>query len=154
MRIVVGFTPGGGADTTMRIIGQWLSERFGQPVIVENKPGASTNLSVQSVLSAPPDGYTLLLVSGSQASNASLYDALPFNFMRDLSPVAFVADVPLVMVVHPSVPADTVKTFVDFAKTIPGRLRMASFGTGSPSHLAGELFKAAAGVDMIHVPYR
>jgi tripartite-type tricarboxylate transporter receptor subunit TctC len=154
MRIVVGFTPGGAADTTMRIVGQWLSERFGQPVIIENKPGAGTNLSVQAALNAPPDGYTLLFVSGSQAINASLYEALPFNFLRDFSPVALVADVPLVMVVHPAVSADTVTKFVELAKANPGKVRMASFGVGSPSHLAGERFKAIAGVDIIHVPYR
>jgi tripartite-type tricarboxylate transporter receptor subunit TctC len=109
---------------------------------------------VQAVINAPPDGYTLLFVSGSQAINASLYEALPFNFVRDFLPVAFVAEVPLVMVVNPTVPADTVASFVEFAKANPGKVRMASFGTGSPSHLAGELFKAMAGVDMIHVPYR
>jgi tripartite-type tricarboxylate transporter receptor subunit TctC len=154
LRIVVGFTPGGAADTTMRLIGQWLSERLGQSVIIDNRPGASTNLSVQTVLGAPADGYTLLFVSGSQAINASLYDTLPFEFLRDFVPVASVSLVPLVMVVNPSVPAKTVSEFVNLAKGRPGALRMASFGTGSPSHLAGELFKALAGVDMIHIPYR
>jgi tripartite-type tricarboxylate transporter receptor subunit TctC len=154
LRIVVGFTPGGAADTTMRLIGQWLSEHLGQSVIIDNRPGASTNLSVQTVLGAPADGYTLLFVSGSQAINASLYDTLPFEFLRDFVPVASVSLVPLVMVVNPSVPAKTVRAFIDLAKSRPGALRMASFGTGSPSHLAGELFKTLAGVDMIHVPYR
>jgi tripartite-type tricarboxylate transporter receptor subunit TctC len=154
LRIIVGFTPGGAADTTMRLIGQWLSERLGQSVIIDNRPGASTNLSVQTVLSAPADGYTLLFVSGSQAINASLYDNLPFDFLRDFVPVASATLVPLVMVVNPSVPAKTVAEFIELAKSRPGALRMASFGTGSPSHLAGELFKAMAGVDMIHVPYR
>jgi tripartite-type tricarboxylate transporter receptor subunit TctC len=152
VRIVVGFTPVGAADTLMRIIGQWLSERIGQPAIIENKPGAGTNLSVQAVLNAPSDGYTLLFASGSQAINASLYETLPFNFLRDFVPVASVASVPLVMVVNPSVPAKTVAAFVDFAKSSPGKVRMASFGTGSPSPLAGELFKSMAGVDMIHNP--
>jgi tripartite-type tricarboxylate transporter receptor subunit TctC len=154
VRIIVGFTPGGAADIVARITGQWLSERLGQPVIVENKPGAGSNISVQAAFNALPDGYTLLFVGGVQAINASLYETLPFNFLRDFEPVAALVKVPLVMVVNPSVPAKTVAAFVAYAKASLGKVSMASFGTGTPSHLAGELFKAMAGVDMIHIPYR
>jgi tripartite-type tricarboxylate transporter receptor subunit TctC len=154
VRIVVGYTPGGAADIVARVIAQWLSERLGQPVIVENRPGAGSNLSVQSVLSAPADGYTLLFAASAQAINASLYETLPFNFVRDFSPVASLTEVPLVMVVNPSIPSKTVSDFISYAKTRPGKISMASFGTGTSSHLAGELFKAMARVDMTHVPYR
>jgi tripartite-type tricarboxylate transporter receptor subunit TctC len=154
LRFIVGYTPGGAGDIVSRIIGQWLSERLGQPVIIENKPGAGSNISVQAAFNAPADGYTLLYVATVQAINASLYEALPFNVLRDFTPVAGIAEIPLVMVVNPSVPAKTVAEFIAYAKANPGKISMASFGTGSSSHLAGELFKSVAGVDMTHIPYR
>jgi len=154
LRLIVGYTPGGAGDIVARLIGHWLSERLGQPVIIDNKPGAGSNISVQAAFNAPPDGYTLLYVATVQAINASLYEALPFNFLRDFVPVARLAEIPLVMVVNPSVPATTVAGFIAHAKASPGKISMASFGTGSSSHLAGELFKAMAGVDMVHIPYR
>jgi tripartite-type tricarboxylate transporter receptor subunit TctC len=154
IRIVVGYTPGGAGDIVARIIGQRLSERLGQPVFIENKPGAGSNLAVQTAFSAPPDGYTLLLMAAAQAINASLYETLPFNFIRDFSPVASLVELPLVMVVNPSVSAKTFPAFIAYAKDHPGKISMASFGTGTGSHLAGELLKVMAGVDMIHIPYR
>jgi tripartite-type tricarboxylate transporter receptor subunit TctC len=154
LRLIVGYTPGGAADIVSRIIGQWLSARLGQPVIIENRPGAGSNISVQAALGAPADGHTLLLVSATQAINASLYETLPFDFQRDFSPVALLVEVPYVMVVNPMVPARTVPAFIAYAKARPGKVSMASFGAGTGSHLAGELFKATAGVDMIHIPYR
>jgi len=154
LRLIVGYTPGGAGDIVSRIIGQWLSERLGQPVIIDNKPGAGSNISVQAAFNAPPDGYTLLFVATVQAINASLYETLPFNFLRDFAPVASMVETPLVMVVNPSVPANTVAAFVTYAKANPGKISMASFGAGSSSHLAGELFKIMAGVDMVHIPYR
>jgi tripartite-type tricarboxylate transporter receptor subunit TctC len=154
LRLIVGYTPGGAADIVGRLIGQWLSERLAQPVIIENKPGAGSNISVQAAFNAPPDGYTLLYVASAQAINASLYEALPFNFLRDFSPVASLAEVPLVMVVNPLVPAKTVPAFIAHAKANPGKISMASFGIGSSSHLGGELFKVMAGLDMVHIPYR
>jgi tripartite-type tricarboxylate transporter receptor subunit TctC len=154
LRIVVGYTPGGAADIVARIIGQRLSERLGQPVIIENKPGAGSNISVQAAFSTPPDGYTLLFVAAAQAINASLYETLPFNFIRDFSPVASLVELPLVMVVNPTISAKTLPAFIAYAKDRPGKISMASFGTGTGSHLAGELFKVMAGVDMVHIPYR
>jgi tripartite-type tricarboxylate transporter receptor subunit TctC len=154
LRLIVGFAPGGAADIVSRIIGQWLSARLGQHVIIENKPGAGSNISVQAALSSPADGYTLLLVSATQAINPSLYETLPFDFLRDFSPVSLLVEVPLVMVVNPMVPAKTVPAFIAYAKTRPSKVAMASFGAGTASHLAGELFKTMAGVDMVHVPYR
>jgi tripartite-type tricarboxylate transporter receptor subunit TctC len=154
VRWIVGFPPGGGADTVARIMGQWLSERLGQQVIIENRPGASTNIAVQAVVNSPPDGYTLLFYGGSSVVNTSIFDNLPFNLQRDIAPVAGLVAFPMVLVAHPSVPAKTVAALVAHAKANPGKVTMASFGTGSASHLAGELFKMMAGVNMVHVPYR
>jgi tripartite-type tricarboxylate transporter receptor subunit TctC len=135
-------------------MGPWLSERLGQPVIIENRPGASTNIAVQAVVNSPPDGYTLLFLGASAVVNTSLFESLPFNLQRDIAPVSGLIDYPMVMVAHPSVPAKTVAELIAYAKTNPRKISMASFGTGSASHLAGELFKMMAGVDMVHVPYR
>jgi tripartite-type tricarboxylate transporter receptor subunit TctC len=154
LRWIVGFTPGGGADTVVRIVAQWLSERLGQSVVVENKPGASSNISIQAAVSAPPDGYTLLFVAASAAVNVTLFDNLPFDLLRDIAPVSGLIDFPLVMVVSPAVPAKTVPEFITYAKAHPGRISMASFGTGSTSQMAGELFKSMTGISMVHVPYR
>jgi tripartite-type tricarboxylate transporter receptor subunit TctC len=154
VRIVVGFAPGGGVDIIARLIGQWLSERLGQQFIIENRPGAGTNIATEAVVRAPADGYTLLLVNAANAVNATLYDNLSFNFVRDIAPVAGIMAASSVMVVHPSVPAKTVPEFIAYAKANPGKINMASGGVGSPSHVAGELFKMMAGVGMIHVPYR
>jgi len=133
---------------------QWLSERLGQSIVVENKPGASTNISIQATVSSPPDGYTLLFVAASATVNVTLFDALPFNLLNDIAPVSGLIDFPLVLVVSPSVPARTVAEFVAYAKENPGKISMASFGTGSTSHVAGELFKTMTGIHMVHVPYR
>ena len=154
VRIVVGFPAGGGADITARLMGQWLSERLGQPFIIENRPGAATNIATEAVVRAAADGYTLLLVHSSNAMNATLYEKLNFNFIRDIAPVASIIVVPNVMLVHPSVPAKTVAEFIAYAKANPGKINFASGGIGGPSHLAGELFKAMAGVNLVHVPYR
>jgi tripartite-type tricarboxylate transporter receptor subunit TctC len=152
--IVVGFPPGGGADISGRMIGQWLSERFGQPFIIENRPGASSDIAAEAVVHAPPDGYTLLMISNVNAINVALYDRLSFNFIRDIAPVAGIMRYPQVLVVHPSLPTKTLPDLIFYAKTNPGRLNMASAGNGSSDHLSGELFKFMAGVDMLHVPYR
>jgi tripartite-type tricarboxylate transporter receptor subunit TctC len=154
VRIVVGFAPGGGVDIVARLIGQWLSERLGQQFIIENRPGAGTNIATEAVVRAPADGYTLLLVNAANAVNATLYDNLSFNFVRDIAPVAGIMAASSVMVVHPSVPAKTIPEFIAYAKANPRKINMASGGIGSPSHVAGELFKMTAGVGMIHVPYR
>ena len=154
LRLIVGFPPGGGTDVVARVMAQWLSERLGQPILVENKPGAATNISIQAAVSSPPDGYTLLIVTASAAVNATLFDNLPFNLLRDIAPVSGLIDFPLGMVVNPSVPAKTVPEFIAYAKANPGKVTMASYGTGSTSHVAGELFKSMAGVNMVHVPYR
>jgi tripartite-type tricarboxylate transporter receptor subunit TctC len=154
VRLIVGFTPGGVVDVIGRLIGQSLSERLGQPFVIENRPGASTNIGTEAVVRAAPDGYTLLLVAPPNAINASLYDRLNFNFIRDIAPVAGLARAPNVMEVNPSVPAKTVPEFIAHAKANPGKINMASAGNGTTSHIAGELFKIQAGVDMIHVPYR
>jgi tripartite-type tricarboxylate transporter receptor subunit TctC len=154
LRWIIGFPPGGGADTVARIMGPWLSERLGQPVIIENRPGASTNIAAQAVINSPPDGYTLLFLGLSTVVNASLFVSLPFDIQRDIAPVSGLIDYPMVMVAHPSVPARTIAEIIAHAKANPGKVSMASFGTGSASHLAGELFKITAGVDMVHVPYR
>ena len=135
-------------------MGQWLSERLGQPVIVENRPGAGTNIAVQAVVNSPPDGYTLLFLGASAIVNTSMYENLPFNLQRDIAPVSGLIDYPMVMAAHPSVPAKTIAEFITYAKANPRKISMASFGSGSASHLAGELFKMMAGVDLVHVPYR
>ena len=154
VRIIVGFGPGSGTDITARLLGQRLSERLGQSFIVDDRPGAATNIATEAVVRAAPDGYTLLLVSLPNAVNASLYGDLAYNFMRDTAPVAAIDWVPNVMAVNPNVPARTVPEFVAYAKANPGKINMASNGPGSASHVAGELFKMMAGVDMLHVPYR
>lgn len=154
VRLVVGFAAGGATDLAARLIGQHLSERLGQPFIVENRVGAGGNIATEAVIRAAPDGYTLLMAGLNDAVNASLYETLSFNFIRDITPIATVIQQPLVMVVHPSVPAKNVPEFIDYAKQNPGKINMASPGTGTPPHLAGELFKMKTGVDMFHVPYR
>jgi tripartite-type tricarboxylate transporter receptor subunit TctC len=154
VRVIVGFAPGGSADITGRLIGQWLSERLHQQFLIENRPGAGTNIATASVIEAPPDGYTLLFVTAANFINATLYEKLPFNFMHDIAPVAVISREPGVMVVHPSMPAKTISDFIAYAKANPGRITMASGGIGAPSHVSGELFKMMAGVDMVHVPYR
>jgi tripartite-type tricarboxylate transporter receptor subunit TctC len=154
VRILVGGPPGGGFDIAARLIGQWLSDRLGQQFIVENRPGAGGNTATEAVVRAPADGYTLLLVGAPNAINASLFDNLNFNFIRDIAPVAGIIREPCVMVVNPSVPAKSVPEFIAYVKANPGKLNMASGGIGSTPHLAGELFKRMAGVNMVHVPYR
>ena len=154
LRWVVGFPPGGGADIVSRIVAPWLAERLGQPVVIENKPGASSNISIQSVVNSPPDGYTLLFVPASAAVNVTLFDNLSFNLLRDIAPVSGLIDFPLVMVANPSLPAKSVGELIAYAKANPGKISIGSFGTGSTSHVSGELFKMMAGVNMIHVPYR
>jgi tripartite-type tricarboxylate transporter receptor subunit TctC len=154
LRWVVGFPPGGGADIVSRIMAVWLSERLGQPVVIENKSGASTNLSIQAVVNSPADGYTLLFVAASAAVNMTLFKNLTFNLQRDIAPVSGLVDFSLVMIAHPSLPTKTVSELIAHAKTNPGKISIGSFGTGSTSHVAGELFKTLAGVNMVHVPYR
>jgi tripartite-type tricarboxylate transporter receptor subunit TctC len=154
VRIVVGFPAGGAGDITARLTGQWLSEQFGQPFVIENRPGAGSNIATEAVVRAPADGYTLLLVATPNAINATLYDKLSFNFIRDITPVASTHRSPLVVVVNSSVPAKTVPEFIAYAKANPGKISMASAGIGTPGHVAGELFKMMAGVDLVHVPYR
>jgi tripartite-type tricarboxylate transporter receptor subunit TctC len=154
VRFIVGFAPAGGNDIVARLIGQWLSERLGQTFIIENRPGAATNIATEAVVNAPPDGYTLLLAGTPNATNATLYGSLKFNFIRDIMPVAGIAGGPLVLVVNPSVPAVTVPEFVAYAKANPGKINMASSGIAGGSHLAGELFKMMTGVNLVHVPYR
>jgi len=154
LRWIVGFPPGGGASIVTRIVAEWVSERLGQQVIIENKPGATTNISIQAVASSLPDGYTLLFVAASAAVNVTLFDTLPFNLLRDIAPVAGLIDFPLVLVVNPSVPAKNVPELIDYAKANPGKVTMGSFGTGSTSHVAGELFQLMADVHFVHVPYR
>jgi tripartite-type tricarboxylate transporter receptor subunit TctC len=154
VRIVVGLTAGSASDIVARLVGQWLSERLGQQFIVENRPGAGTNIAAEAVVRAAPDGYTLLLTASPNAINASLYDKLNFNFIRDIAPVAAISREPNVVLVNPSVPTRTVPEFIAYAKANPGRLNMASAGNGTTSHLAGELFKMMTGVNMLHVPYR
>jgi tripartite-type tricarboxylate transporter receptor subunit TctC len=154
VHIIVGFPPGGGTDITARLIGQWLSERLGQPFIIENRPGATGNIATEAVVRAPPDGYTLLMVLATNAINATLYDKLNFNFIRDIAPVASINRVPQVIDVNPSIPVRTVPELIAFAKANPGKLNMGSGGIGSPQHVAGELFKMMTGINMVHVPYR
>ena len=154
VRLIIGYTPGGSADLTARLMAQWLSERLGQQFLVESRPGAGTNLATEAVVNAPPDGYTLLLVAPANAINASLYEKLNHNFMRDIAPVAGVNRFPNVMEVNPSLPVKTVPEFIAYAKANPGKLNMASSGPGSTIHVSGELFKMMTGVNMVHVPYR
>ena len=154
VRWIVGFAPGGGNDIVARLMGQWLSERLGQPVVIENRPGAATSIATETVVRAPPDGYTLLFVATSSAINATLYERLNFNFIHDLAPVAGIMRIPNVMVVNPSVPAKTVPEFIAYAKANPGKINMASPGIGTTPHLSGDLFKLMTGIDMVHVPYK
>jgi len=154
VRIVVGLTAGSASDIVARIMGQWLSEHLGQQFVVENRPGAGTNIAAEAVVRSVPDGYTLLLAASPNAINASLYDKLSFNFIRDIAPVAAISREPNVIVVNPSLPTRTVPELIAYAKANPGRINMASAGNGTTSHLAGELFKMMTGVNMVHVPYR
>jgi tripartite-type tricarboxylate transporter receptor subunit TctC len=154
LRMIIGYPPGGSADITARLTGQWLSERLGQPVVIESRPGAATNLATEAVVRAPPDGYTLLLVAPANAINATLYDRLSFNFLRDIVPVAGIIRFPNVVVVNPSLPIKTIPELIAYAKANPGKLNMASSGNGSTIHMSGELFKMLTGIDMVHVPYR
>jgi tripartite-type tricarboxylate transporter receptor subunit TctC len=154
VRLIVGFAPGGPTDISARLIGQWLSERLGQAFVVENRPGGGSNLATEAVVRAPADGYTLLVGGIPNAVNATLYDKLNFNFIRDMAAVASISRDPLVFVVHPSVPASTVPELIAYAKARPGHLSYGSGGIGTPSHLAGELFKMMTGINMVHVPYR
>jgi tripartite-type tricarboxylate transporter receptor subunit TctC len=154
VRIIVGYAPGGTTDFSARLIGQWLSERLGQPFIIDNRPGAGSNVATEGAVRAPADGYTLLLASISNAINATLYDKLNFNFIRDIAPVAGIIRVPNVMEVNPAVPAKTVPEFIAYAKANPGKVSFASGGVGSSTHVSGELFKLMTGVNMVHIPYR
>jgi len=154
VRFVVGFAAGGSNDILARLFGERLSERLGQPFIVENRVGASGNIAAEAVAKAAPDGYTLLFVNAPNAINATLYDNLNFDFGRDIAPIGSIAHTPFVMVVNPSVPATTVAEFVAYAKANPGKLNMASTGSGTPGHILGEMFKSMAGVNMLHIPYR
>src|SRR5215813_10002000 len=154
VRMIVPFPPGNAPDVVGRLIGQWLSERLGQQLVVDNRPGAGANIGTEAALKAPPDGYTLLMAVGTNATNATLYDNLKFNFGRDIAPVASIALTANIMLVHPSVPARTVPEFIAYAKSNPDKLSMASSGSGSAPHTSGELFKIMAGVNMLHVPYR
>ena len=154
VRLIVPFGPGGGTDIVARLIGQWLSERLGQQFVIENRPGAGGNLGTEAVVRAAPDGYTLALIGAPSAINATLYDKLTFNFIRDIAPVAIIVRFPNVMVVNPSVPARTVPEFIAYAKANPDKINMASPGNGSTPHVAGELFKMMSGANMVHVPYR
>jgi len=154
VHIIAGFAAGGGVDVTARLIGQWLSERLGQSFVIENRPGAGGNIGTEAVVKAAPDGYTLLLATVPNAVNASLYEKLSFNFIRDVAPVAGIIRVPMVMLINPSVPAATLAEFILYAKANPDKVNMASAGNGSAPHIAGELFKMMAGVNLVHVPYR
>ncbi|PWT84370.1 MAG: MFS transporter, partial [Proteobacteria bacterium] len=154
VRILVGFAAGGGTDIMARLMAQSLSERLGQQFVVENRPGAGTNIATEAVVNAAPDGYTLLAASQPNAINATLYEHLKFNFVRDIVPIAGIALDPFVLEVNPSLPVKTVPELIAYAKANPGRINMASGGTGAGNHIAGELFKTMAGVDLVHVPYR
>ncbi len=154
VRIIVGFPPAGAADIIARLIGEWLSERLGQPFIIENRPGAGGNIGAEAVVRAPPDGHTLLLVATPNAVNATLYDKLNFDFIHNIAPVAGLDRAPYVVEVNPAVPARTVPEFIAYAKANPGKINYASAGNGSLQHVAGELFKMMAGINMLHVPYR
>jgi tripartite-type tricarboxylate transporter receptor subunit TctC len=154
VRIVVGFPAGGTSDIVARVLGQWLSERVGQQFVIENRPGAGSNLAAEAVVRAAPDGYTLLLIAGANTINATLFDKLNFDFLRDIAPVASVFETPLVVEVNPSVPVRTIPEFITYTKSNPGKLNFATPGVGTPPHVAGELFKMMTGMDMLHVPYR
>jgi len=154
VRLIVGYAPAGGTDITARLIGQWLSERLGQQFVIENRPGANSNIATEAVVRASPDGYTLLLSTAANAVNATLYEKLNFNFMADIAPVAGIMRVPNVMVVNPSFPAKTVPEFIAYAKANPGKINLASGGAGGVDHMAGELLKMMTGIHMTHVPYR
>src|SRR5712691_9200142 len=154
VRIIIGYTPGGSADITARLMAQWLTERLGQSFVVESRPGGGTNIATEAAVRAPADGYTLLLVAPANAINATLYEKLNYDFIRDMAPVAGLIRFPNVMEVNPSVPAKTVPEFIAYAKANPGKINMASSGNGSTIHVSGELFKMMAGVNMVHVPYR
>jgi tripartite-type tricarboxylate transporter receptor subunit TctC len=154
VRIIAGFAAGGGVDVTARLIGQWLTDRLGQSFVTENRPGAGGNIGTEAVVNAAPDGYTLLLATVPNAVNASLYEKLNFNFIRDIAPVAGIIRVSMVILLNPSVPAATVAEFISYAKANPDKVNMASAGNGSAPHMAGELFKMMAGVNLVHVPYR
>ena len=154
VRIVVGLAPGGGNDIFARLMGQWLSERLSQQFVIENRPGAGTNIATEAVVRAPPDGHTLLVIGASNTINMTLYAKLNFDFIRDIAPVAGIVRLPYLMLVNPSVPAKTVPEFIAYAKATPGKINMASPGIGTAPHLAGELFKTMAGLNLVHVPYR
>jgi tripartite-type tricarboxylate transporter receptor subunit TctC len=154
VRIIVGFAAGGAPDILARLIGQGLSERLGQPFVVENRPGAASNIATEAVVRAPPDGYTLLQFGPSSAINAMLYKRLNFNFTHDIEPVASIVRIPMVMLVNPSLPAKTVPEFIAYAKANPGKVSMASMGVGSSPHMTGEMFKMMADIELVHVPYR
>jgi tripartite-type tricarboxylate transporter receptor subunit TctC len=154
VRIIVGFAPGGAVDVVTRLIGQWLSERLGQPFVIENRPGASTNIATEAVIRSPPDGYTLLAAVSSNTVNPALYPDLPFNFIRDIAMVAGLTRAPLVLEVNPSLPVASVPELIAYVKANPAQLSLASFGSGTISHVAGVLFKREAGIEMAHVPYR
>ena len=154
VRIIVPFPAAGLSDIVTRLVGQWLAERLGTPFVIENRPGAASNLGTELVVNAPPDGYTLLNLSSANATNATMYEKLHFNFIRDIAPVASLVRFPYVLEVNPSVPIKTVPELIAYAQANPGKLSIASAGTGTPAHIAGELFKMMTGVDMVHVPYR
>lgn len=154
VRLVIGYTPGGSADLTARLMGQWLSERLGQSFVIENRPGGGTNIATEAVVRAAPDGYTLLLVAPANAINATLYEKLNFDFLRDTEPVAGIIRFPNVVVVNPSLPIHSIPELIAYAKANPGKLNMASSGNGSTIHMSGELFKMLTGINMVHVPYR
>ncbi len=154
IRWIIGYPAGGSADTVSRILAQWLTERLGQPVIIENKPGAATNISLQAAISSPPDGYTMVYLGTSATVNPSFFESLPFNVLRDIAPVSGIYDSPLVLVVNKSIRSKTTAEFIAYAKANPGKISMASFGAGTTSHLAGELFQAMTGTKLVHVPYR
>jgi tripartite-type tricarboxylate transporter receptor subunit TctC len=154
VRLIIGYPPGGSADVTARLIGQWLSERLGQQFVIESRPGAGTNIATEAAVRATPDGYTLFLVAPANAINATLYEKLNYNFIRDMAPIAGLIRFPNVMEVNPSVPVKTVPEFIAYAKANPGKLNFASSGNGSTIHMSGELFKMMTGVNLVHVPYR
>ena len=154
VRIIVGFPAGGSADILARLIGQWLSERLGQPFVIENRPGAGTTIGTEAVVKAPPDGYTLLLIAAAAVTSALLYDKINFNLIRDIVPVATISREPQILALHPTIPTNTVPEFIAYAKANPGKIGMASGGNGTPAHIAGELFKMMTGINLVHVAYR